>query len=257
MTASSEFSLDQYIQLHLADSHQWHLPFMPPIDLPYSLTVHGLMIIFCAVLLIFLFCCCYRKHDRVPKGFTNLLETFILFIRDQIAVECLGKEEGRRMTPFLATMFFFILGLNLIGMIPVFSTATANINVTAALALITFCVYVFGSILARGMHNFKKVIIPDGVPLPILIILIPLEILTLFIRSFALMIRLVANMLAGHIVIIVVLGFVVVIGYMVVLPSILMALFISVLELFVAFLQAYIFTLLSAIFISLTFNPEH
>lgn len=254
---SSEFSLDQYIQHHLADSYQWHLPFMPPVSLPFSLSVHGLMVILCAIFLIILFCCFYRRNDRVPRGFTNLLESFIMFIRDKIAVECLGEEEGRKMTPFLATMFFFILGLNLMGMIPIFSTATANINVTGALALVIFCVYVFGAMMHKGLKNFKKVIIPEGVPWLILIVIVPLEILTLFIRAFALMIRLGANMLSGHLVILVTLGFVILIGYAAVLPSILMALFISLLELFVAFLQAYIFTLLSSIFISLTFNPDH
>ncbi len=256
-TQTSTFSIDEYIQNHLANAQEWHLPFLPPIQLPSFLSLHALMVIFCAIFLIVLFCFLYRKKDRVPRGITNLLESFILFIRDEIAIECLGKEEGRKMTPFLATMFFFILGLNLMGLIPIFSTATANINVTAALALITFCVYIFGSLLKGGLPHFKKVIIPEGVPWWILVILIPLEILTLFIRAFALMIRLVANMLAGHIVILVVLGFVVILGYIVTLPAIFMALFISLLEVFVAFLQAYVFTLLSAIFISLTFNPEH
>lgn len=252
-----DFNLNEYIMHHLMDSHQWHLPFLPPITLPSFLSLHALMLIICSGLLIILFCGLYQKNQRVPTGLTNLLETFVVFVRDDIAIECMGREDGRKMTPLLCTFFFFILGLNLMGMVPLFATATANVNVTAGLALVSFCVITFGAIYKNGLGGFWKALVPSGVPFFILPILVPIEILGLFIKAFALTIRLFANMLAGHIVILSILGMVVTVGYIMALPSVILALAISLLELFVAFLQAYIFTLLSAIFIGLVHQPEH
>ena len=250
------FDLEHYIMSHVLNSHEWHLPFLPPIHLPAYLSRDGLMLVLCALFLILLFVVCYKKTDKAPHGLTNVLELFILFIRDQIAVASLGEKDGRRMTPFLCTLFFFILGLNLLGAIPLFSAATANISVTGALALVTLYFMIFGAIQKNGAHGFLKALIPSGVPAVLLILLVPLEFLALFIRSFALMIRLFANMFAGHIVILALLGLVVVLGY-IALPAVLLAILVSLLEVGIAFLQAYIFTLLSAIFIGLMYHPAH
>jgi len=196
------------------------------------------------------------KKKRVPTGITNFLELFVIFIRDEIAVNALGKEDGRKMTPLFCTFFFFILILNLMGLIPIFVTATANINVTAGLALITLSFMIFGAIYKNGVSGFLKAVTPSGVPIPILILLVPIEVLGLFIKAFALTIRLFANMLAGHIVILSLLGLIVLMGFAA-LPAVLLALFINLLEIFIALLQAYIFTLLSAMFIGQTYHPEH
>ncbi|MCA9408198.1 MAG: F0F1 ATP synthase subunit A, partial [Candidatus Omnitrophica bacterium] len=203
------FNLDNYILHHLNDTDQWHLPFLPVINLPQHISLHGVMLFIASLILIYLFCFQYKKNERVPKGITNLLEIFVLFVRDQIAIAYLGKEDGRRMTPLFCTFFFFILTLNVMGLIPLFLTATANINVTAGLALITLSFMIFGAIYKNGLGGFFKAFIPSGVPGPVLLLLIPIEIVGLFIKSFALMIRLFANMLAGHIVILSLLGMVV------------------------------------------------
>lgn len=250
------FNLDQYIMEHVLDGKEWHIPFLPTVHLPAFLSKHGVMVILCAALLIYLFVVVYRKNDKVPKGMTNCLELIVLFIRNQIAIAYLGEKDGRRMTPFFCTLFFFILGLNLLGLIPLLSTATGNVNVTGALALVTLCVMVGGSIWKNGLKGFVKALTPSGVPWPILILLVPLEFLGLFIKAFALTIRLFANMFAGHIVIFALLGLVVVLGY-VALPAIFLALLVNIIEVGIAFLQAYIFTLLSAIFIGLMYHPEH
>jgi len=142
------------------------------------------------------------------------------------------------------------------GLIPIFSTATANINVTAALALITLCFMIFGSIYKNGIKGFMQALTPSNVPVPVLFLIVPLEMIGLLIKTFALTIRLFANMLAGHIVILSLLGMVVLLGIFA-LPTILLALFINILEILVAFLQAYIFTLLSAIFVGHMVHPEH
>ncbi len=250
------FDLQEYIMHHVANSDKWSLPFLSPISLPEWLTLHGLMMLLCGGLLIVLFCFVYRKDRMVPTGMTNVLEALIIFIRENIADSCLGKEEGRKMMPLLCTFFFFILGMNLMGLIPIFASATANVNVTGALAFITLSFMIGGSIYKNGIKGFFSALIPSGIPLPILFMIVPLEIIGLFVKAFALTLRLFANMLAGHIVILTLVGLVVLIGY-VALPSIILAVMIMLLEILVAFLQAFIFTLLSALFIGHLANPEH
>lgn len=250
------FHLDEYIMHHVMNSQQWHLPFLPSVQLPSFLPLHGLMVVLCALFLIILFCGIYRKNDRVPTGITNALEAFVQFIRDEIAIPSLGEEDGERLTPILCTLFFFILGLNIMGQIPLFAAATANVSVTAPLALITFYFMTAGAIRKNGLMGFIKAFIPSGVPWPILFIIVPLEVLGVFIKTFALMIRLFANMLAGHMVIFSLLGLVVLFGVWA-LPAVALAVGISLLEVLVVFLQAYIFVLLSAVFIGQMYHPEH
>ncbi len=250
------FDLEGYILSHVSNKHEWHLPFLPPIHLPEFLSLHGLMLVIVALFLCLLFCVLYKKDLKVPTGLTNALEVVVIFIRDRISIAYLGHDDGPRMTPYFCTLFFFILFANLIGAIPIFATPTSNVNVTGALAFMTLCFMIFGSIQKHGVLGFLKLFAPAGVPIPILIILWPIEFLGLFIRSFALMIRLFANMLAGHIVIFALLGLVVLLGA-VALPAIILALLVSLFEVGVAFLQAYIFTLFSAIFIGLVYHPEH
>ena len=187
---------------------------------------------------------------------TNLLEVIVVFVRDNISVPYLGEKDGMKLTPLFCTFFFLILVTNIMGLVPLFATATANINVTAALAILTFMMMVGGAIYKNGLWGFIKALVPSGIPGPILILVFPLEFLGLFIKPFTLMIRLFANMLAGHIVIISLLGIIVTFGF-VALPAIFLALGIYILEILVAFLQAYIFTLLSAMFIGQLHHPEH
>ncbi len=250
------FDLSQYINHHILDSYEWNLPFINPIQLPQFLSLHGVMLIIASAIVFLLFVVLYNKKKRVPSGITNLLEVFVIFIRDEIAINSLGEEDGRKMAPLFCTFFFFILVLNLMGLIPVFVTATANVNVTAGLALITLSFMIFGAIYKNGFIGFFKAFTPPGVPAPVLILLMPIEIMGLFIKTFALTIRLFVNMLAGHIVIFSLIGLVVLMGT-VALPAVILAVFINLLEILVAFLQAYIFTLLSAMFIGQTYHPEH
>ena len=254
--AHKPFALDQYIMHHIADSHQWHLPFLPPIDLGVF-TIQKMVLLLGAVLMVVVFCFLYRKNDRVPKGLTNVLEVFILHIRNDLAIEFLGEEDGHRLTPLFLTFFFFILFLNMLGLIPIFpTTATASVSVTGPLAFCTFILMTAGGVIKHGLGNYMKLFVLPGVPKPLLILLTPLEILSVFIKSAALMIRLFANMFAGHIVILSILGLVVMLGFAA-LPAVILAVLVSVLEVFVAFLQAYIFTFLSIIFIGQIYHPSH
>ena len=245
-----------YIMHHVVDAPYWQLPGGFKIPLGEHFTLHTLMVLLAAVFLFLLFGVLYRKKDEVPRGLTNMLEVFVLFIRDGICVPNLGKADGIKMTPLFCSFFFFVLMLNLMGLIPLFASATGNINVTAALALITLGFMIFGTIYKNGVGGFLSAIIPHGVPWPVLILLVPIEFMGLFIKAFALMIRLFANMLAGHIVIFSLIGMVAIFGVYAA-PTILLALGIYLLEVFVCFLQAYIFTLLSAMFIGQMYHPAH
>ena len=249
-------AVQSFVMHHVVDSHAWTLFPRLHVPLPGLLSAHGLMVILCAALLLLLFGVCYRKQDAVPRGLTNLLEFFVVFIRDQICVEFLGRDDGRKMTPLFCSFFFFILTMNLLGLVPCFQTATSNVNVTGALAVITFGFMIFGAIYRNGVAAFCHGFVPPGVPWPLLLIVVPIEVIGLFIKAFALMIRLFANMLAGHIVVFSLLGLVVIFGY-VAIPTVLMGVFIDILEVFVAFFQAYIFTLLSAVFIGQRYHPAH
>ncbi len=206
----------------------------------------------------------YRRgigRDSAPKGlFQNLFETLILFVRDDIARPTLG-DKYRKYLPYLLTVFFFILTCNLVGLFPFGQTATSNIAVTAVLAVFTFVITQFG-----GTKDYwKHILWPPGVPAFVKPILVPVEILGMFTKPFALAIRLFANMTAGHLVILSLVGLIftfktsfgTVAGYSVAPVSVAFSLFIYLLELLVAFIQAYIFTMLSSLFIGMAVEEHH
>lgn len=203
----------------------------------------------------------YKKGDGVnnaPKGIQNLLEPIITFIRDDIAKPNLGHKYERYL-PFIQTIFFFILINNLVALIPGTANVTGNIAFTMLLSLISFVVILFSS----NKHYWKHIVWPP-VPHWVKIILIPVEILGVFTKPFALMIRLFANMVAGHIIIICLVSLIFIfgalnniVGYAVSPFSVAFVIFIYFIEILVAFLQAYIFAMLSAVFIGQAFEGEH
>ena len=200
------------------------------------------------------------KRALVPRGLYNFMEMLVQFVRD-IAIANIGKADADRFTPYLCTAFFFILFVNLLGLIPFMATATANVSVTVALALFTFVITQYAAIKAQGIGGYLKHL-TGGVP-PSLAwlwpIMIPVEFLGLFTKPFALTVRLFANMVAGHFVILALLGLIFSISIFVAPVSVALALAIFLLELFVAFVQAYIFTMLSALFIGagLVHHDDH
>jgi F-type H+-transporting ATPase subunit a len=203
-----------------------------------------------ALLLLFVFAS-LRKKALVPRGLYNFVEMLVQFVRSEIAVKNIGEAHADRFVPYLTTAFFFILFLNLFGLIPYAGTATANINVTVMLALFTFFVTQYAAIKSMGIGGYLAHL-TGGVPkslAPLWIIMIPVEFLGLFTKPFALTVRLFANMVAGHFVILALLGLIFAISAWVAPVSVALALSIFMLELFVAFVQAYIFTMLSSLFI--------
>ncbi|MEJ2636298.1 MAG: F0F1 ATP synthase subunit A, partial [Calditrichia bacterium] len=151
-----------------------------------------------------------------------------------------------------------ILGANFLGLIPLFTTATANISVTAALAIVTFFVTQIMGMVENGIGGYFKNLAPHGIPFPLLFIIVPIEIFGLFTKPFALAMRLFANMIAGHTVIFALLGLIIALGSIFISPfAVGFAVFIDLLEVLVALIQAYIFTMLSSLFIGMAMHPEH
>jgi F-type H+-transporting ATPase subunit a len=226
-------------------------------------TKHVIMMWLASALLLLVVLGAVRKRAVVPRGAYNFIELLVAFVRNELAVPNIGKKDADRFVPYLLTAFFFILFVNLFGLIPYSGTATANVNVTVCLALFTFLVTQYASIRSMGLGGFLKHL-TGGVPASLAWlwpIMIPVEILGLFTKPFALTVRLFANMVAGHFVILALLGLIFAISVWVAPLSVGLALAIFMLELFVAFVQAYIFTMLSALFIGAAFahhgHDEH
>ena len=194
-----------------------------------------------------------------PKGAQGLLEPIIIFVRDEVAVPNLGKKSAKYL-PFLLTIFFFILINNIFGLIPGTANVTGNIAFTVVLGVISFVVIMFSTNGHYWMHIFN----PPGVPFGVKLILVPVEFLSVFIKPFALIIRLFANMVAGHIIIICLISLIFIFGNMSAgagfgtAPfSIAFTVFIYMIEVLVAFLQAFIFTMLTAVFIGQAMEGDH
>lgn len=243
-----------------ADPHGPQAPGLFQGCLDLSITKHTVMMWLGAALLVgALLLGTHRDRSQlVPRGkVANLFEMLVLFVRDELAIKNIGKEEGPRYVPYLLTAFFFILFINLLGLVPWMATATGNIAVTAGLAILTFIITQVASIRAAGIGGYLKHL-TGGVQVWLWPIMIPVEILGLFTKPFALTMRLFANMLAGHIVIFFLLGLIFLLkSPALALVSVPFAMAIYLLELFVAFVQAYIFTMLSALFIGMGVAMGH
>lgn len=249
---------------HVQDSRELETPFghipLPQFD-PFtiagisfdmSLTKHVVFLWASALVLLVLAMTAARRNRKsmVPTGFGNLVELFIVFIRDEIVLPNMGTA-GLRYVPYLLTTFFFILIMNMAGLVPYGATATGNVSVTAGLALIAFVVIQASAIRSQGVsHYFAH--LTGGVHWLLWPIMIPIEILGLFTKPFALCIRLFANMTGGHIVIVALFGLIFIFkSYFIAIGPFAFILGILMLEIFVAFLQAYIFTMLTALFMGL------
>jgi F-type H+-transporting ATPase subunit a len=201
-----------------------------------------------------------RGADRGPRGAANVVEAFILYLRDEVALKNIGHG-GERYVPYIVSVFFFILFCNLLGLLPWGASPTGNISVTATLAVLTFLVVEFAGMRELGPAGYARTIfyLPHGLPVymkPIMLaIMTPVEFLGKLAKPFALAIRLYANMTAGHAVVLALTGLIVLSGLggvlYVGLAPLVMAVAIMVLEIFVALLQAYIFAMLSSVFIGL------
>ncbi len=293
------FNPGEVIIEHVSNSSIDHPIFELPtvLGINFSVTKHVLMLWIVAVLLFVLITWSTRKYvkqDRpIPTGFMNALEAVVQFIRDSIVLPNVGKKFVNTWTPLVLTFFFFIVTANAFGLIPMFevlgavdrfilhtdpesiinrvlhggATATGNYNVTAALALITFLAIIVAGTKAHGFIQHWKNVVPSGLAWPVYIILIPIELMGMLVKPFALTMRLAANMMGGHIAILAILSFVFIfsemfqsvlagvgVGLAVSLP---LVVGVSALEIIIVLVQAYVFTLLTAVFIGMAINVHH
>jgi F-type H+-transporting ATPase subunit a len=221
----------------------------------YGITKHVWMLWLAALLVTLIATVAGRQKGEVPRGLRNLLEPLLLFIRDQVMLPNMGKA-GLPYLPFLWTLFLFILMCNMLGLVPGGATATANISVTAALAVISFLTTQYAGVRQNGPKYFAQLVPP--VPAWLWPLMLVVELIGLVAKPFALAIRLWANMNAGHIVLLVIMGFIFIFkNWVVVGISVGGGVVLSLLELFVALVQAYVFTFLTAVFMGLALHPEH
>jgi F-type H+-transporting ATPase subunit a len=300
-STESGFDAGEVIIGHVSNSSLEHpilqLPTIFGVD--FSITKHVLMLWIVATLVFVAITWTVRKYlkqeNPVPSGFMTAIEAIVQFIRDSIVLPNVGKKYLNTWTPLILTFFFFIFAANAIGLVPIFdvigaisrfifggsshdqsfvnsllhgsTTATGNYNVTAGLATITFFAIILAGSKAHGFINHWKNIAPSGLAWPIYIILIPIEIIGMFVRPFALTMRLAANMTGGHIAILAIVSFVFIftglfnsvfagigVGALVSVP---LAVAISSLEIIVIIVQAYVFTMLTAVFIGMAINVHH
>lgn len=277
--ATQQPSLGEMIMAHVTDSHEMEVPFSGVIELPrwrpfhvgnvsidLSPTKHVVMMLLAAVLLcIVMIWTARRTHgprttERAPRGFSNMMEAFVIFLRDEVVLANIGHG-GERYVPYVLTLFFFILFANLLGLLPWGSTATGNLSVTTTLAVLSLILIEVSGFRTLGAKGYARTIFyaPEGMG-PVgrtlmLMIMTPVELIGKIAKPFALAIRLFANMNAGHFVILALIGLVVSAGRIwwtgIPIAPLGMAIAIMLLELFVAFLQAYIFAMLTSVFIGL------
>ncbi len=231
-----------------------------PLDFSMTKTVVGMLA--AAIIGLWIFLALSRSYRRNgishPKGIQSLLEPVICFVRDDIAIPNIGQDKYEKFMPYLLSVFFFILINNLMGLIPFpppfGANVTGNIAVTFTLAFFSFVIIQINGSKTYWRHIFAT----PGLPVWLLPIMIPVEIIGVIAKPFALMIRLFANITAGHIIVMSLLALIFIFDSLAVAPvSIFFVIFMDCLELLVAFLQAYVFTLLSALFISLAVVEEH
>jgi F-type H+-transporting ATPase subunit a len=261
---------------HLANAHEielpfgavWHLPRIAPVHLgavtlDLSPTRHLVFMLLSAIVVALVFVLSGRSvaraqaQGRPPKGFAGAMEATALYIRQEVVLPNVGHH-GEGFVPYLLTLFFFILTMNLLGLLPWGATATSNIAVTGALALMAFITIEIAGMRTLGPKGYLSTIfyLPPGLPTvlkPImLIIMTPVEVIGKLSKPFALAVRLFANMTAGHVLVLALIGLTFLFqSYAVGVASAVMATAIMLLELFVAFLQAFVFTLLTSVFIGL------
>ena len=288
---------------HVSNTYKTDYPPIYKIDpimgIDFSITKHVLMLWIVAVIVSVAIIIPIRRFlssgNLVPSGWVNAIEAIVKFIRDSIAKPNVGEKWVMTWAPVLLTFFFFILFANGIGMVPIFDvlgsinrfllgvpysdkyniintmlnggvTATANFNVTGALATITFfCIMIAGT-KAHGFIKHWKNLVPHGLAWPVYIILIPIEIMGLFVKPFALTMRLAANMTGGHIALLALLSLMAIFGELfssvaagvgVSIVAVPMAAAIAGLEVIVVLVQAYVFTLLTAVFIGMAIHVHH
>ncbi|MBF8148979.1 F0F1 ATP synthase subunit A [Winogradskyella sp. F6397] len=230
----------------------------PIVDLSVTKNVFMMWVSVIVLLLIFMTAAKHYKKsgENVPKGIASFIEPLVLFVRDDIAIPMIGEHKYKRFMPYLLTVFFFIWINNIFGLIPILNGAnlTGNIAFTCAMALCTFVI----TTLSGNKNYWKHIFWMPGVPVPMKIFLMPIEIVGMFVKPISLMIRLFANITAGHIIVLALMSLIFIFKSYAVAPiSVGFSLFIIIIEILVTAIQAYIFTILSALYFGMATEEAH
>ena len=234
----------------------------------FSITKNTATVMLVGLLLVITFLSVSKAYSRsgksAPKGLQSFMEPVILFIRDDVAIPSIGKEKYAKYMPYLLTLFFFILFLNVLGLVPILpggANTMGNISITMTLAVMTFLITMASSNKAFWAHTLWMPNVPAVIKI---LILTPIEILGVFLKPFTLIVRVFANILAGHIIALSLLGLIFIIGnishtagYVVSPFSVAFTVFMTLLDVLVAFIQAYVFTFLSAMYFGMAQPEEH
>lgn len=237
-----------------------HHPTNAKKPLNISITRNVFMLFVSAIILMLLFISAARSYakskDGMPTGIASFLEPLVVFVRDEIGKPMIGEHKYKKYMPYLLTIFFFIWINNIFGLIPILNEAnlSGNIAFTMTLAVFTFII----TTLSGNKNYWKHIFWMPGVPVPMKIFLMPIEIIGMFVKPISLMIRLFANITAGHVIVLALMSLIFVFkSYLVVPVSVGFTLFISVIEIIVTAIQAYIFTILSALYFGMATEEEH
>lgn len=226
-----------------------------PMD--FSITKNVASLFLSAIILLVVFLTVargYKNPKQAPRGLQSFFEPIIVFVRDEIAIPNIGEKQHAKFLPLLLTLFFFIWFNNLLGLLPGGANLTGNISVTLVLAIVVLIVTLFST----KKYYWKHIFATPGVPFPVLLILIPIELVGILTKPFSLMVRLFANITAGHIIILSLFSLIFIFESVAIAPiSVAFAIFMNFLELFVALLQAYVFTLLSAMYFGAAVEEAH
>jgi F-type H+-transporting ATPase subunit a len=240
---------------NFTEDEKGHVTNVKPIDL--SITKNVTMILITGLIMFLLFYSLgksYKKNGSIAAGAGRFFEPIILYVRDEIAIPNIGEKHYRKYMSFLLTIFFFVWFLNMFGLTPLGVNVTGNIAVTAALAILAYLITTFTAKKDYWKHIFWM----PGVPVPMKFILAPIELLGTFIKPFSLMIRLYANMLAGHVVLMSLIALMYSANHFVGSPlAFLLSFVLTILEVLVALLQAYIFTMLAALYFGSAVEEHH
>lgn len=237
-----------------------HHPTNASKPLNFSITRNVFMMWVSVIVLLLVFFATARSYkkseDNVPRGIAGFIEPLVIFVRDEIGKPMIGEHKYKRYMPYLLTIFFFIWINNIFGLIPILNGAnlSGNIAFTFTLAVFTFIITTFS-----GNKNYwKHIFWMPGVPVPMKIFLMPIEIIGMFVKPISLMIRLFANITAGHVIILALMSLIFVFKSVAIAPvSVAFSLFITVIEIIVTAIQAYIFTILSALYFGMATEEEH
>lgn len=252
------YQLDSGVDTLTFDEEQHPTNAALPLD--FSITKNVFMMWVSVLLIVFIFISAARKYKKsnnfMPKGIASFVEPLVVFIRDEVAIPMIGEKNYRKYMPFLLSVFFFIWVNNIFGLIPILNGAnvSGNIAFTVSLALFTFIITIFS-----GNKNYwKHIFWMPGVPVPMKIFLMPIEIVGMFVKPISLTIRLFANITAGHIIILSLMSLIFIFESVLIAPvSVGFSLFILIIEIVVTAIQAYIFTVLSALYIGTATEEEH